>query len=207
MGWIAAAVGAASVATSLYGAISGNKIAEKNADNQYDIASRQQAISEAQWNRYLKTFAPIEDKLAAEASAPVADQPGFAKMMAGVDKGYADARANIEKSVPKSGQYGGGLTDEKMQGLDLSHIRARAGAFADANQNRFGNMMAMANMGRGLPNNAVAGFQSAGSQFGNLANMYANSSASAWNSLGNTAGNMAQLYLMNKKKNDDDSEE
>lgn len=183
---------------SLYSGYQQSKAADKMADSQKAIADRQAALSEAEWNRYMDVFAPVENQIVHDVSMPVAEQPGFGRMMAGLDKGYADKRADLSKGVVKFGQYGSGLSDAKMAGLDLSHVRAKAGAFADANQNRFNNMMAVANLGKGLPNNAMGGYQAAGGAYGNLANMYGSSAASTWNSLGNTAGNMAQLYLLNK---------
>lgn len=174
------------------------KTADEYADAAGNLANTQAEIAKEQWARYVDTYAPLENKIVGEVSKPLENQGYFAKMMAGVDKGYSDASANVSKTMAGRYQYGSGLTDAKLQSVDLGRVRAKADATATAENTRLTNMMNAASMGRSLPSTASAGLSSAAGTNQNLSGVYGNQSASGWGAVGNTAGNLTQLYMMNK---------
>lgn len=177
------------------------KQSEDYADAAGNLANTQADIARSQWDRYVNTFAPIENKVVGEVSKPLESQGYFAKMMANVDKGYSDASANVSKNMAGKYQYGSGMTDAKIQSLDLGRVRAKADATSTAETNRLTNMMNAAGMGRNLPGSAMSGLSSAAGTNMNLSGMYGDEASAGWGALGNTAGNLTQLYMMNKMMN------
>lgn len=183
---------------SAYGAYQSGKQADKYADSQGRLTGIQADIALDQWDRYVSTIAPIENKVAAEVSRPVENQGYFAKMMAGIDKGYSDASANVAKTTAANHQYGSGVGEARQATLDLSRTRDKASAYADAEKSRLANMMNVVTMGKGNVSSAQGGLSQAAGSYGNLATMYGNAAGSGWQSVGNAAGNLTQLYMMNK---------
>lgn len=180
--------------------MSGDK-SEDYADAAGNLANTQAKIARDQWDRYVNTFVPLENKVIGEASKPLENQGYFARMMANVDKGYSDASANVSKNMAGKYQYGSGITDAKLTSLDLGRVRAKADATNAAETSRFTKMMDAAGLGRSLPGNAQAGFSSAAGTNMNLSGMYGDEAGAGWNALGDTAGNLTQLYMMNKMMN------
>jgi hypothetical protein len=133
--------------------------ASKNADMQAMIAKKQ-------WRRYREAFAPLEDKLIEEVQRPVARQPGFARMMGGIDRGYADLQAGLRRRMAGRYPQGSGLETLQARDLELSRTRDRAAATADWSAGRMQRMMQVAGLGRDLPQTAVS---AAGSAASNMA--------------------------------------
>ena len=196
----ATALGVSALASG-YSAYSSGKQAEEYAGVTKKLSNTQAAISKAQWDRYMGTFAPVENKVVGEVSKPLENQSYFQTMMANIDKGYSDLSANVAKKTAAMYPNGGGVADIRQHTLDLARVRDKAKATATAENSRLNNMMAVAGLGRNLPAQAQSGYQSAAGTNASLANMYANASNTGWNSLGNTAGNLTQLYMMNKMMN------
>jgi|GEM_PF-4153358 len=232
-----AILGAAAVAggAAVYGSRKASKSAdkqtaamEKSADLAGVAANRSADLAEEQWDRYLETFAPLEDQLVKEASAPAvpveAVMPvGFERMMATTDRDFANASATTARAMGGRYQYGGGMEQAAQGAIERGRIGAKTNIriaktnaenaaleearvkTEQAKQQRFANMMNAASIGKGLPANAQAGFAGNAQTYGNMAGMHANAaanynntSAQSWNSFGNTAGNLTQLYMMNK---------
>jgi hypothetical protein len=155
-------------------------------------------VAVQQWQRYLDTFAPLENKMVAEASAPVEEQPGFARMMATIDRGYADNAANVRRTLAGRYPSGAGMEPQAQYTNEMNRTRAKTGAVADMDTARFDKMVSAANIGRGLPGEALAGFDSA-----EQIKQYNQSrddaqSQSTWDAIGAGVGNLAQMYTMSK---------
>jgi hypothetical protein len=190
-----------SVGSLVGGAISAWKAgdqADDYADAAGGLAKAQSQIARDQWSRYVKTFAPLENKVVSEVSKPLENQGYFAKMMAGVDKGYSDAKANVSRSMAGKFPSGSGMTDAKIQTIDLGRVRAKADATNTAESMRITKMMDAAALGRNLPGTALSGLSSASGTNQNLAGVYGNASDQGWGAVGNGAGNLTQLYMMNR---------
>ena len=195
---IALGVGAAAAVAGTVSSISSAKKASKATAAATSTAQSQEEISREQWNRYLKTFAPMEEQLVSEVSKPVEEQPGFLGAMGAIERGYANTGANLRRTMAGRYPYGAGIESETQKTLELQRPRARAGVYSDFSKNRLTNMINVAQIGRGLPVTAMGGLSSAGSQYGSLAGTQSQAAASGWGSLGNMTGNMMQYYLLNQ---------
>jgi len=221
---IGGAVAIAAGAT-IYSSNKASKSADKQTDamnratDQAGIAANRQAdLAEEQWERYLNTFAPLEDQIVKESTKSIDPlmPVGFDRMMATTDRDFANASANTARAMGGRYQYGGGVEQAAQGAIERGRIGAKTDiriaktnsenqAKRDAEQQRFVNMMNTASIGKGLPANAQAGFSSNAQTYAGLAGMHANAasnannaSAQAWSSFGNTAGNLTQMYMMNK---------
>jgi len=187
-----------------YSAYKSGKAAESAAEATERSSEWQARLANEQWQRYLDTFAPLEDQIVKEAGAPVEieKEPGFARMMAAINRGYSDVAANTRRTMAGRYPSGSGLETLPQQDIEMERTRTKAGAISDfatdAEKRRFSQMLQAANIGRSLPATSVAAGGSAGFQSANLAKMYGNASAQTWGALGNTAGNLMQMYLMSK---------
>lgn len=198
---VAAIAAVGSLAVSAYSAYSSGEAAEEQTEAMQDVAAQQTAVSQAQWNRYLKKFAPLEDLMISEVSKPIEQQPGFLGAMGAVDRGYANVAANLRRTMAGRYPYGAGMEGETQKTLELQRPRAKAGVYGTFAQNRLANMLNVASLGKGLPATAMAGLGTAGAQYGNLAGMQGQAAAQTWGGIGSTMGNMAQYYLLNKYLN------
>ena len=177
-----------------YGANQASNAAEKQTEVQQAYLNKMGDIATQQWNRYLEKYAPLENKLIEDVSA---EQPiGLARTLATLDRGYSDVTAITRRTMGGRYPSGSGLETQALKDIELERGKSKAGATADANVNRFNQMMNVANLGRGLPTAASTGLSSVANQYGNLANMYNQAAAQGWTSMGNTASNMLQWYLM-----------
>lgn len=200
MSWVAVAVGVGvgSLGLTAYSAYKQGQIAEEAFDASKQSTASQQDIANQQWSRYLDTFAPLEDQLVKEASAPVEDQPGFSRMMGTIDKGYSDTGANLRRMMGGRYPSGSGLEVNAQLTNELNRTKTKAGAVADLNEARYNKMLQAAQIGRGISTQATDTSASVGNQQTSMANMQANAAQNAWGSVGNTAGNLMQMYLLSK---------
>ena len=137
-------------------------------------ADRTAALAEAQWRRYMDTFAPYEDKLLLEAAMPARETAGFKNAMGGVNRGYADMGANTRRLMGGQYQWGGGTSENRMNTLERSRVRDLGKLESDWDANRINRMYNMAALGRNLPSQALTGMGMAGTGYGNQAAMYGN---------------------------------
>lgn len=192
------ATGAAIVtaAVAVYSAYQSSKQAKKYTEAMRESTEWQQDIAYKQWKRYINTFAPLEDQLIETVQAPVEEQPGYNRMMAAIDRAYSDAGGSLRRMMGGRYPSGSDLETESMKNLELGRGRTKAGAIADLSQQRLANMMAIANLGRGLPAQAATGMANVTGAYSNLANIWGNAAQSSWGSLGNTMGNLMQMYML-----------
>ena len=193
-GVVSPVLGIASSVLGLTSGMSAGADASDAARSSSALTDVQSAIAKEQWNRYMSTFAPVEDQLATEAVAPVEDQPGFSRMMSTIDRGYADTAANTRRTLAGRYENGSGIEGATQTALDLNRTTAKTGAVADLNQDRFNNMLQVANIGQGNVATASNTAGSAGINYGNLAAMYGNAANQSYASAGNTLSNLMQMY-------------
>ncbi len=192
-----AAAGVAA-AGSIAGGLLGGGDSPDTSSQEY-LAQIQGQIALEQWNRYKQKFAPFENKLMKEVGAPVEKQPGFLGAMGSLERGYGDTAASLRRTMAGRYPSGAGMEGLTQQSLALNKPRAKGEIYNQFSQSRLGNMMGVANLGRGLPASAQSGIGSAAGIYGNIANlqnMGNQNAASAWGSTGNTLGNLMQMYLM-----------
>lgn len=181
--------------TAVIGASSARKqgkAANKAAERQGDVADRQMDLADQQWQRYMETFAPLENEMVALAQKPI--EPDIARIMADTQQAYSGARASGLRSLqrrgvnPSAGAYQAG---SDLFGLNLAaqQVQGINQAYRTADDTRWGRMAAVSSLGRGLPGNAQAGMSAAGNIYGNQAQMYGNAASQAWGAVGNAAQN------------------
>jgi len=188
----------ATAAVGGYSAYKQGKAADKAADAVQQSTDWQKELAGQQWQRFLDTFAPLEDKIVEEAHAPVEQQPGFARMMGTIDRGYSDVAANTRRTMAGRYPSGSGLEVLNQDNIEMNRTRTKAGAVGAANEARFSRMLQAAGLGRGIPTTVMNAAGNVGAQQGNFANMQSNAAQNQWSSLGNTAGNLMQMYLMTR---------
>ena len=197
-GVVSPIVGIGSTVLGGYEAYKSGQAAEDAAKATQQSSEWQARLANEQWQRYLDTFAPLEDKIVKEVQAPVEEQPGFARMMGTIDRGYSDVAANTRRTLAGRYPSGSGLETLNQQDIEMERTRTKAGAVSDMNQSRFTNMLNAASIGRSLPTTASSAMSGATSGQASLANMFGNAAAQTWGSLGTSAGNLMQMYLLNK---------
>jgi hypothetical protein len=151
----------------------------KLINSQVDLADTQKNISKSEYDRYQKTYVPIEDRIAREAQA--FDTEGERERYAGL------AGADVAAGFKGAGQVG--LRSQSRFGLRPnanalaaidSQLRAQqAGQTAGAMTNaRYAardagtqRLMNAVNVGKGLPGTATAAASGATQGYGNSANM------------------------------------
>ena len=190
MAWIPAAIGAAA---SVYSAVKSDNRAEEQTTRASDANQQMADIASAQWNRYLKAFAPLENTLVKEAKAPIEQQPGYGRMMATINRGYSDLEGNVKRTMGGRYPSGSGLERQAVRNVGLQKTTARTGAVADMMTQRFNRMLQAANIGRGLPAQAIVGSSGRATGSTNLANLYGQAAKSGWDSTGASLGNLMQL--------------
>ena len=163
-----------SIVSGTVGAITSSSAANKASAAQKASADRTAALAESQWQRYLDTFAPYEDKLLVEAAMPARETAGFKNAMGGVNRGYADMGANTRRLMGGQYQWGGGTSENRMNTLERMRVKDQAGLESTWDANRFNRMYALSAMGRNLPSQALTGMGLAGTGYGNQATMYGN---------------------------------
>lgn len=214
MATTAAVVGtAATVGSSIYGAVKGSKsagqaadAASSTADAQTMIAAKQADLAQAQWDRYLETFAPFENQLIAEAQQPSSDSSSLMAQIGAINRQYGDAGGNIRAMMGGKNPYGAGVNYGFQRSNELNRFRDVSKAYSDWGQRRLQNMMQVANLGRGLSTGATSGYQGASSAYGNaagtygnLASLYNNAAQTAAQGVGNSIGNLYQLYALSNQ--------
>jgi len=196
----AAIIGAGSISAG--GSILSGKMSSDSADEaaqqQYEIARRQLALAEAQWDRYKSAFLPIEDYLIENAQQPYSQNAGYLSNLASLEKNSANTTANLKRTMGGRYQYGSGLEQAGLLSNMLNRNTSKAQLGSTYEQNRINNLYSLANLGRGLTSDASNMYSSVGNTYGNLANMYSSQMNNAYNTAGNTIGSMLQLYLMSK---------
>jgi hypothetical protein len=155
-------------------------------------------LAEEQWQRFLKVFGPLQEKLVKESQMPAREQVGFQRMAGGINERYGDSAANLRRTMAGRYETGSPMERSSQRSLDLMRTKDLAGAEADANAKRFSNMFQTASMGQGLPSTAMQGMQGAAGTYGNLANMYGNMAGQSFGSAGSALGNIYQMYNLNK---------
>jgi hypothetical protein len=212
-GTVAAAAAVAGAATSIYSAVKGSKsagqaadAASSTADAQTMIAAKQAELAQAQWDRYLETFAPLENQLIAEAQQPSSDSSSLMAQIGAINRQYGDAGGNIRAMMGGKNPYGAGVNYGFQRSNELNRFRDVSKAYSDWGQRRLQNMMQVANLGRGLSTGATSGYQGASSAYGNaagtygnLASLYNNAAQTAAQGVGNSIGNLYQLYALSNQ--------
>jgi len=208
----AAVIGAG---TSAYSSYKAGEAADDQAKQVGKVADTQSQIASDQWQRYLDTFAPLEDVMTSQFVSPVKNKSGqitgykmkpiegtgeYKSTMGVLNRGFSDVAANTRRTLAGRYQFGSGMEDTAQRTIELERSRAKTGAVADLENDRFTKMLNLTSVGRDLPATATAGLSSAGNAYGNLASMYGNAASQGWSSLGNTAGNLMQMYMWNKMK-------
>ena len=163
------AVTAAVVTTgaTVYSAYKGAEEAERagdRADRQQQssesIARTQQRIAEEEFARFTRVFAPLEKRIAEYTEIPIAGLRETQRGLGLLSRDFGTERAQLERDLAQRFQFGGSLPKEFEKNLRLQESQAKAGFVADVAQNRFANMIAAANLGRGLPGQAQSGLGS-----------------------------------------------
>jgi len=192
------AIAGGGLALGIFGAHEQGQAADRAADNAAATTQWQKDLANRQWQRYMTTFAPLEDMLVADASKPVEEQPGFSRMMGTIDRGYSDLGANVRRTMGGRYPSGSGLETLNMQDIELERTRTKTGAVGAAREARFDRMLKAAGLGRGIPTTVMNTAGNVGAQQNYMANMQGNAAQNAWGSVGNSAGNLMQMYLMSK---------
>jgi len=192
------ALGGAGLALGAFGAHKQGQAADRAADAARETSQWQRDLAVQQWERYMTTFAPLEDMLVADASKPVEEQPGFGRMMGTIDRGYSDLGANVRRTMGGRYPSGSGLDVLNQQDIELERTRTKTGAVGAAREARFDRMLRAAGLGRGIPTTVMNTAGNVGAQQNYMANMQGNAAQNAWGSVGNTAGNLMQMYLMSR---------
>ena len=198
-----AILGASLVGTtgSLISGMSSGGQADAYAGQAGTLANTQAGIAQAQWDRYIKQFAPLENKLIYQVSKPLNANPAFLSSMAGVRQNYGNIGANTRRMMAGRYPSGSELETAGQAQNQRSMIKTLADTRAQGEQNRLNQMYQTLGLGRNLPTSAMAGMNSAAGTYGNLATMYGNAANSAYSSAGNSLGNMAQMYMLNQYMN------
>jgi len=173
---------------SAYGAYS----SKRAADKQERANKKANQVTAAEWERYMGTFAPLEDQAIEEAKAPVEEQPGFSGSMGAIDRTFSDRGATIGRIMGGRYQYGSGLERSAQMNNEMQRGRAKAGLYSDYATQRANRMMSMASIGRGIPANVSQFYQNQG-------NMYGNMSTNSASSAGNTMGDLMLYYMLGQK--------
>lgn len=163
-----------------------------------DANAAQIQLAYNQWNKFLETLAPLE----AEAALPVEQQPGFARMMATIDRGYSDLGANVRRTMGGRYPHGSGLERMVGRNVELSRTRTKAGAYADAADNRWNRMLGVASLTRGLPATSTANLAGGARGLGGLAAMQGASAAGAWQNTAGVMNDLGQLWMMRQPQLD-----
>lgn len=185
----------------LVGGSQSSGYAGRAADAQTRIAEEQAALAREQWNRYLNAFAPLEDRMIAEAQTPARESPGFLSMAGGINRRYGDSAGNIRRMMGGAYPGGAGVSFGAQRANELNRTRDLTKAEASWNDNRWNRMLGIAGLGRSLPATATAGYASAGNQYGSLANMYGNLAGQAYGGVGQGLGNLYQWYALSNRSN------
>jgi hypothetical protein len=212
---VSAAAALGSTANSIFGESEASSQAGQYADQssaltdeQVATAKQQREMAQAQWDRYLKAFAPLEDTLVKESQQPARQNAGFLAEMGGINHNYANSGANIRRMMGGAYPGGSGEALATQRSLEMNRIRDIAGAESKWNTDRFTRMLNAAQLGRSLPgssltgnSSAMSGLSSAANTYGNLANMYGNLSNQAYSGVGQGLGNLYQMYALQNKNN------
>ncbi len=103
------------------------------------------------WDFYVKNYQPMEKNMVGEAQAPAEEQPGFARSMGEVSKGYTDASSNLRRMMAGRYPSGSGLETASQNTLAMNYPRAKSDVWNQYNNQRFSKMLQMANLGKGMP--------------------------------------------------------
>jgi len=176
------------------------------------VAKDNQARSSAQWDDYVKTYRPIEQRMASDASSwDSAENLDRAAQQAGADvaKGYSGARASAMRDLARSGvNPNSGRFAATAATLGLAEAKDTAGAMNTARDTRKLQGVSMrenvAKFGRNMPSTGIAADQLAlsgaagaasGANNALLTRAQAQNSALPWMTGGvsatNAAGNLA----------------
>lgn len=184
---------------SVISGIMGAQAAGKQADameGQGAAAQLMARIADQQWQRFKDVFAPFENDLLKESKLPAQKQPGYLRMMGDINDRYGSAEANVRRTLGGQYQYGSPMGKGAMRSMELNRTQDLNRLESDWNSKRFGNMMSVANLGRGLPGNAMQGLSGSSAGYGNLANMYGGLASNAFHSGGQNMSNLMQLYQL-----------
>lgn len=137
-------------------------LADKYVTSQSNLADKQTAIADDQWNNYKTLFQPVEQQMVSDAMGydSQANQNKMAGMAAAdVGNAYAIARKNMTQQLAdqgvdvNSGKYAG-----SMRQLGVNQAAQSAGAQTAARQNTVDKAISLragaANLGRGIANTA-----------------------------------------------------
>lgn len=192
------AASAVSAGTSIYGAVSASDSAGSAASSASDSTSVLSDIAKSQWDRYLATFAPMENELVAEVQQPARQNAGFLAEMGSINRQYGNSGSNIRAMMGGKNPYGSGLSYGYQRSNELNRTKTLAGAESTYNQNRLNNMMRVASLGQGLVNAAGSNAGNAANSYANLAKMYSNQASSAGESAGSSFGNLLDMASLLK---------
>jgi len=197
MGAIATGVAA------VYSAYSASEAQGQALDNQgaamahqMQLADKQAAIAQDQYDYYKGTYRPLETALVSEAYAGINPEKYTGLASNDVIQSFDKARGMAVRSLSR---YGVNPNSGNFAATTNNHYIAQAAAESAArNKSRMGvddinwnRKLSVAGLGRGLPANAMTGMGNAGSQYGSAAAAYGANAASA----GGEAGDWAQFGL------------
>jgi hypothetical protein len=180
--------------------------AEESANAMRESTAWQRDLGIKAWDRYMNEFAPLENRIVRESRAPVKveKEPGFARMLATIERGYGDTEGNLRRSMGGRYQEGSGIERNAMRNLRLQKTAAKSGAIADFAKNleetRFNRMLQAANLGRNLPATSVTAGAGATAANASLAGMYAKAAQEGWGTVGQSTGNLGRLVVNNWDK-------
>lgn len=191
---VGAIAGVASSAMGLFGGDDDDS--DEYKSSVASSAQAQSAMAQELWQRYLNVFAPYEEKVLNEAAMPARESPGFLGMVGDINRQYGNQSANVRRALGGRYQYGSGMEGAAQKSVELNRTKALTGAESDWNANRFQRMLQASYLGNKLPISAMSGYGSAGSMYGNLANLTARQESEQDANLSETLSNLGSLFNM-----------
>jgi hypothetical protein len=179
---IAAVAGAGAAVAGAVGnakaAKKANATAERAADNQLEIANRQEDRSDEQWQIFRDTYLPVQKQLLEEAKGlgSIANQNHQAQQAAGDVAGtFAQARENLAETPglnPNSDAYMRQANRLNLQEAATS-AAAQTGARQQTRTQANAQLKDAVSIGSGLPSSSAAMLAQAGAGFGSAASFAA----------------------------------
>lgn len=190
------AASAVSAGTSIYSATQSGDAAEGAAGSSSSSAGVQSQIARDQWNRYLSTFAPMEDTLVKEVTQPARENAGYLAQMGDINRNYNNNAGNVRAAMGGKMPYGSGISYGAQRSNELNRTKALSTAESTWNQNRLANMFNVARLGQSLVSSAGTNAGSAANSYADLAKLYAASADSSSKSAGSSIGDIMSLVTM-----------
>ena len=159
-----------SAGLSYLGARQSRRASQAAAGREDEYRGQQAEIAKEQWQRFKEIFAPLEDEIVRQSMDPGEYERLKGQATTDVRAAYGRAEGARRREL---GRYGLRPDSGRFAGLEretaVNQVRDEVSARNLADDRMWAKKIAAASLGRGLPAQAMGGFQSVAGAYGNRA--------------------------------------